>query len=205
MHLSTFLVAAAAAVASAATINRRDGVHDGPEIWGSHNEIDECEMHQAIECLHSQICVRRKVPYRARIRCTIGSSVAYVCNYKNDFTPKDHAVENANECDESEMYEAWRQIRIAKASQTGWWYSKKDEKTYGFDRRCPDNECDSGRNEGSEGEQCTNIQGVGGWLFDYVGERYPNFTAEFIQPLPEIGDLTEPMYFNPWYEGRRPK
>jgi len=55
------------------------------------------------------------------------------------------------------MYEAWRQIRIAKASHTGWWYSERDNKTHSFGRhwRRPDNECDNGWKEGSQGEQCT--------------------------------------------------
>jgi len=114
-------------------------------------------------------------------------------------------LENANDCSESEMYEAWRQIRIAKASQTGWWYSQRQDKTYGFDRRCPDNECDNGWKEGSVGEQCTNIVGVKGWLFDYQNEVYPNYTAEYVQYLPEPGDASEPLYFNPWHEGKRPK
>jgi len=55
------------------------------------------------------------------------------------------------------------------------------------------------------GEQCTNIVGVKGWLFDYQNEVYPNYTAEYVQYLPEPGDASEPLYFNPWHEGKRPK
>ncbi|KAK0708043.1 hypothetical protein B0H67DRAFT_494721 [Lasiosphaeris hirsuta] len=175
--------------------------NQGPEIWGSRNEIDECEMHQAIECLHEQICTRRKVPFEGKIRCTIGSAVAYLCNYESR-----NNDDGQLECSESEMYEAWRQIRIAKASATGWWYDEAGSKTYGFDRRCRDNECDNGWKEGSEGEQCTNIKGgADDWVFDYESETYPNFTAQYIQALPEPGDESEPIYFRPWHEGTRPR
>jgi hypothetical protein len=102
---------------------------------------------------------------------------------------QDAALDNTNECNEDEMYEAWSQIRIAKASQTEWWYSEKDHKTYGFDRGCPDNECDNGCEKDRQGEQCTNIMGIGEWLFDYSADTYPNYTAEYSQASPEIGGL----------------
>jgi len=72
MRLSNILFAAAAV--TAANVKR---YLDGPEIWGSYNEIVDCDMQQAIECLHKQICERRLVPWQGRIRCTIGASVAY--------------------------------------------------------------------------------------------------------------------------------
>ncbi|KAK4173732.1 hypothetical protein QBC36DRAFT_359276 [Triangularia setosa] len=194
----------------------------GPEIWGSYNEIDDCEMNQAIECLYDQICARRNVPVHGKIRCTIGTSVAYLCNYRSakdkfeddcDATPATvradiHRKKQAGDlvCDHSEMYEAWRQIRIAKGSQTGWWYDAKGKKTYGFDRRCKDRECDNGWMVDSEAEQCTNIYKKNNeWLFDYEAKTYLNYTGRYEQDLPEPGDCDEPVYFNPWQEGKRPQ
>lgn len=189
---------------------------EGPEIWASHNEIDDCEMQQAIECLHEQVCARRNVPYHGKIRCTIGTAVAYLCNYrpktrkgsKLSKEEKKAGVQPGSlSCDQSEMYEAWRQIRIAKASQTGWWYDKWGFRTYGFDRRCPDGECDNGWKEGNEGEQCSNIDNKHEplpWTFDFSAEMYPNYTAKYAQNLPMPGDDLEPQYFSPWKEGKRP-
>ncbi|KAK0733197.1 hypothetical protein B0T26DRAFT_736185 [Lasiosphaeria miniovina] len=188
--------------------------YGGPEIWGSHNDIDECQMHQAIECLHEQICARRRVPRFGKIRCTIGGAVAYLCNYQTKKSKE--VLEDGAEvwtggelaCGVEDMYEAWRQIRIAKASATGWWHDPRGRRTYGFDRSCRANECDNGWAEGSEGEQCTNMHAPKAhhdWVFDFVGDTYPNFTAQHTQALPELGDPNEPVYFKPWHEGRRPK
>ncbi|KAK3384064.1 hypothetical protein B0T24DRAFT_715836 [Lasiosphaeria ovina] len=186
----------------------------GLEIWGSYNDIDECQMHQAIECLQEQICSRRRVPQYGKIRCTIGNAVAYLCNYQNKKS-KEVAEDGSEEstwgeltCASEDMYEAWRQIRIAKTSATGWWYDRHGGRTYGFDRSCRNNECDNGWAKGSEGEQCTNIHAPAehrNWVFDFVADTYPDFTAQYIEALPELGDPDEPVYFNPWYEGRRPK
>ncbi|KAK0701553.1 hypothetical protein B0T21DRAFT_300371 [Apiosordaria backusii] len=203
---------------SLATATALLGKDKGPEIWGSYNEIEDCEMNQAIECLHDQICARRNVPLHGKIRCTIGTSVAYLCNYRTKFDKMEDEVgalvsegkhkKKGGElaCDQSQMYEAWRQIRIAKGSQTGWWYDAKGKKTYGFDKRCKDRECDNGWMIDSEAEQCTNIKKKNnGWLFDYEARIYPNYTGRFEQDLPEPGDDDEPVYFNPWQEGKRPK
>ncbi|KAK3395080.1 hypothetical protein B0H63DRAFT_408387 [Podospora didyma] len=186
-------------------------VRQGPEIWGSFNEIDECQMHQAIECLHEEICARRTVPYRGKIRCTIGNSVVYLCNYNTK--DKEFEVEGTRKslrgkasCDQSQMYEAWRQIRIAKSSLTGWWHDSFNRKTYGFDRKCRDNECDNGWKNDSVGEQCTNIRGKNKpWVFDYEADVYRNYTAQYAQKMPDIHDDNNPVYFNPWFEGQRPK
>lgn len=186
----------------------------GPEIWGSYNEIDDCEMNQAIECLQEQICARRNIPFRGKIRCTIGTSVAYICNYheRKDKLPAEllFGSESGGElsCGHSDLYEAWRQIRIAKASQTGWWFDLRGKQTLGFDKRCKNNECDNGWKKGSEAEQCTNIHRKAAddeWLFDFEAVTYPNYTGKYEQDLPEPGDETEPVYFNPWYEGKRPR
>ncbi|CAP61629.1 uncharacterized protein PODANS_4_2270 [Podospora anserina S mat+] len=216
---STIVAAAAAPAATVSPLpafNKQD--LNGPEIWGSYNEIEDCEMHQAIECLHDQICARRNVPIYGKIRCTIGSSVAYLCNYRkkgDKFEDEIEAVVREGNrkkeggeltCDHREMYEAWRQIRIAKGSHTGWWYDGKGKKTYGFDRRCKDGECDNGWMTGSEWEQCTNIKKSNNdWLFDYEAPEYLNYTGRFEQHLPDPANDFEPVYFNPWYEGKRPK
>jgi hypothetical protein len=193
--------------------------YKGPEIWGSYNTIDDDEMQQAIECLTDQVCARRRVPYHGKIRCTIGTSVAYLCNYlghkdrgdgaddhKDNYNDKDDNHHFGElECSDCDMYEAWRQIRIAQASQTGWWYSSASKRTYGFDRRCANNECDNGWKIGSEGEQCTNIdKSVKTWLFDFESATYPNYTGKYKRSLPTPGDASEPVYFNPWQQGKRP-
>ncbi|KAK3682062.1 hypothetical protein B0T22DRAFT_484151 [Podospora appendiculata] len=182
----------------------------GPQILGSYNEIDETEMHEAIECLQSEICARRNIPYHGRVRCTIGTSVAYICNYKSTSKAdrlSDEAEPGDLDCNAKEMYEAWRQIRIARASYTGWWYTKWGKKTYGFDRRCPDNECDNGWKVGSIGEQCTNIQSNMAslpWLFDHAEPIYHDYTGQYVEDLPDPANNSVPVYFNPWYEGVRP-
>ncbi|KAK4159300.1 hypothetical protein QBC43DRAFT_222274 [Cladorrhinum sp. PSN259] len=189
------------------------GHHDGPEIFATNNKIEDCEMSQAIECLQEQICNRRNIPHHGKIRCTIGSAVAYVCNYKHhkDKLP-DHQLfggERGGElaCHSADLYEAWRQIRIGKGSQTGWWHDKAGKRTFGFDKRCKSHECDNGWKKGSEHEQCTNIHKKSHkepWLFDFEAPVYPNYTGKYEQDLPEPGDVTEPVYFNPWFEGKRP-
>ena len=207
----TLLLLAATANLATAAITTRDTlarISKGPEIWPTFNEIDECEMNQAIECLHDQICARRKVPFHGKIRCTIGSSVVYLCNYKSQHGKDAPKGEEPGQlaCDQEEMYEAWRQIRIAKGSQTGWWYDARGKRTYGFDRSCREGECDNGWKQGSEGEQCSNIDKKEiDWTFDFVSDIYPNYTAKYIQPLPQLNDESEPMYFNPWQEGKRPQ
>ncbi|KAK0615082.1 hypothetical protein B0T17DRAFT_510892 [Bombardia bombarda] len=96
----------------------------GVQIWGSNNDIEECDMHQAIQCLHDNICSWRTVSYHSKIRCTIGRSVAYLCNYKSNKGEDAPRGEEPGQhsCDVDDFYEAWRQIRIAKNSETGWWY-----------------------------------------------------------------------------------
>ena len=66
-------VLAVASLASADVAAR----YKGPEIWGSYNKIEDCEMDQAIECLQDIFCERRNIPYQGKIRCTIGESVAH--------------------------------------------------------------------------------------------------------------------------------
>ncbi|KAK4191049.1 hypothetical protein QBC35DRAFT_448664 [Podospora australis] len=193
--------------------------YKGPEIWGSYNEIEDCEMDQAIECLHEIFCKRRNIPYHGKIRCTINKSVAYICNYrgvKDMIEPhhvkakfkgiKEEPAGGELVCDAEELYEAWRQIRIAKGSQTGWWHDAKYKLTLGFDRRCPDHECDNGWKRGSEGEQCTNIKkGKHDWTFDYEAYVYANYTGKYERVMPEPTDNTQPVDFNPWVEAQRPK
>ncbi|KAK4194261.1 hypothetical protein QBC40DRAFT_213946 [Triangularia verruculosa] len=232
MRLLPLLLGGVAYYSSLASGNALLGKkYKGPEIWGSYNEIEDCEMNQAIECLHDQICSHRTVPLHGKIRCTIGTSVAYLCNYRGFFDKiedeyddifhhggnakgkakgkaKSKAKKKRGElvCDQSEMYEAWRQIRIAKGSQTGWWYDAAGKKTYGFDKRCKDRECDNGWMRDSEGEQCTNIKKKNNeWVFDFEASTYLNYTGRFEQDLPEPGDDDEPVYFNPWQEGKRPR
>ncbi len=223
MRLSALLFAGAVAAAAISQQEEAKAQYNGPEIWGSYNDIEECDMHQAIECLQTQICGRRKLPLPSKIRCTIGGAVAYMCNYRT------RGDEGAS-CSHEEIYEAWRQIRIGRGSRTGWWYDSQRQRTYGLDRSCRSHEwyvcpnalifffffdernlltqcqhSDNGWKEGSIGEQCTNINKPHlPWLFDYIGPTYPNFTANFIQDLPDPEDKTEPVYFNPWEEGRRP-
>ncbi|KAK4221848.1 hypothetical protein QBC38DRAFT_491221 [Podospora fimiseda] len=186
----------------------------GPRIFATHNEIDDCEMNQAIECLQDQICARRNIPYQGKIRCTIGTSVAYVCNYKhhNDKMKDKHRYggEKGGElwCNHNDMYEAWRQIRIAKGSKTGWWHDKQGKRTFGFDKRCKDNTCDNGWKKDNPAEQCTNIHKKAikdPWLFDFEAIEYHNYTGKYEQDLPVPGDEKEPVYFNPWQEGIRPR
>ncbi|KAK3331864.1 hypothetical protein B0T19DRAFT_438745 [Cercophora scortea] len=218
MRFSAILLAATASAAAVETLNATtspeleapDVKWKGPQIFGSYNEIEESEMHQAIECLQAEICGRRNIPYHGRVRCTIGTSVAYICNYKSK-SKSDRLSEEAEpgelDCNAEEMYEAWRQIRIARASYTGWWYTKWGKKTYGFDRRCPNNECDNGWKAGSIGEQCTNIRNKIDslpWLFDYAGDVYNDYTGNYVEDLPDPADNSVPVYFNPWYEGVRP-
>jgi len=206
-------LASAAATSTADPSEEKAGRYGGPEIWGSKNAIDDYEMHEAIECLHRNVCSRRKVPYQGKIRCTIGTSVAYLCNYRSNRGEKEDKKDSHPGdlyCSAYEMYEAWRQIRIARSSQTGWWHDKKSKKTYGFDRRCKANECDNGWKIGSEGEQCTNIRkGLfkkePDWLFDYEADDFVNYTGKYAQKMPAIDDPTEPMYFNPWKEAKRPQ
>ncbi|KAM7183601.1 hypothetical protein V8F33_013476 [Rhypophila sp. PSN 637] len=187
---------------------------EGPRIYGSYNEIDDNEMHQAIACIHNEICVRRNIPFDGKVRCTIGYSVAYICNWKDKkkgsqkyskawFAEKTGKLPMGSLfCDQSEMYEAWKQIRIARHSQTGWWYDKDGYRTFGFDRSCPKGECDNGWRNGYDGEQChKNKHKPAPWTFDYKARQYKfyNHSAPFPQ-LPRPEDYSQPQYFNPWIE-----
>ncbi|KAM7186116.1 hypothetical protein V8F20_011522 [Naviculisporaceae sp. PSN 640] len=200
---------------------------EGPEIWGSFNEIDEAEMEEAIECLHEQICNKRNVPHKGKIRCVIGTSVAYMCNYRPKTTEKWRKLfeklagvsPGSTSCHQLEMYEAWREIRIATDSQTGWWYDKWGFRTYGFDKWCPEGECDNGWKIENPGEQCSNIhvkrwawetKEQPPWTFDYKAEDYANYTGKYEQELPSVGGKGvggqgHPIYFAPWVVGRRPQ
>lgn len=192
MHPSTLLAVVFPLLAAASKLKH------GPEIWGSKNEIDDCEMHQAIYCLHENVCSKGPLPANSKARCTIGRAVAYICNYRTKFDDKGVR----RDCDVADLYDAWRHIRVAQNSSTGWKFD--GEYTAGFDRRCKDNECDNGWKKGSEGDHCTNLRRKTDWLIDYEGAFYPNYSTKFEVPLPRLGDKTDPIYFTPWRQGKRP-
>ncbi|KAK3938642.1 hypothetical protein QBC46DRAFT_439876 [Diplogelasinospora grovesii] len=211
MHLLSVLLGVVGLVTVSASQDLRDLYHwndvrrgrQGPEIFGTFNEVDTEEMHQAIQCIADNICNRRAIPKQGKVRCTIGTSVAYICNYRD----KRHFDHGDLPCSADEMYEAWRQIRIAKGTETGWWYDKPYHQTMGFDKRCKHNQCDNGWEFSNKAEQCTNIN-TGSfdnpWTFDYEAPVYLNYTGVYAQRMPTPGDPMEPLYFAPWYEGKRP-
>ncbi|KAL2258797.1 hypothetical protein VTK26DRAFT_7744 [Humicola hyalothermophila] len=193
MRLSAIIASLALLAPFAAASKKKKG----PEVYSTHNQINECEMHQAIQCLQDKLCSKGDIPEHGRARCTIGCSVAYVCDYRSK-TDKEHG------CDVQDVYKAWNQIRQAKNSPTGWVHD--GEFTWGFDRRCKDNECDNGWKKGSEGEQCTNMRDKNaGWLLDFEADEYEGYRGQWEQNLLGLGDKSKPLGWPTWQEGKRPQ
>lgn len=168
----------------------------GPEVYGTHNKIDECEMHQAIQCLQDKVCSRGDIPEHGKARCTIGCAVAYLCDYRGK-----HDREHG--CNVQDAYDAWNQIRVTQNSQTGWIHD--GEFTFGFDRRCKNNECDNGWKRGSEGEQCSNMRDKKAvWILDHEADEYPGYKGQWEHSLSEVGDKSQPVHWPNWQEGKRP-
>lgn len=173
----------------------------GPEIWGSHNCIDECDMHQAIYCLQENICSKGDIPEHGKARCTIGKSTAYICDYRGKHD-KEHG------CDVHSIYRAWDMIRVHQNSSTGWVHD--GEITYGFDERCKHNECDNGWKQGSEGDHCSNLRDhkkPGPWLCDFEAEScpgYKGYTDKYEHAPAILGDKSDVEYAKQWQQGKRP-
>lgn len=170
---------------------------NGPEVWGSHNCVDDCEMHQAIYCLQENLCCKGQIPEHGKARCTVGKSVAYICDYRGKH-------DNDHHCDVHSMYHAWDMIRATQNSTTGWYHD--GEITYGFDQRCKHHECDNGWKEGSQGDMCSNMRNHKEntpWLVDFECDAYPGYKSKWEHEMTTCGDRE--CVVRPWQQGKRPQ